>query len=50
MCLLEKWFLEFYFLFCIFSPILLNDIIDYMICLIKYDTIFTVYYSDIEEL
>ena len=50
MCLLEESIYENYFLFCLLPPILLYDILDYMICLINADTLFTLDDGDIEEI
>ena len=42
--------LKLYFLFFICYPILLNDILDFMICLVTVDSIFTLDYANIVEL
>ena len=47
--LLEKVITENQSFFCLCSPLLLNNVIDAMVCLIKYVSIFTLYNGDIEE-
>ena len=42
--------MKFYFLFCLFYPIHLNEILGDIICLINDDTMFTLDDGDIEEL
>ena len=50
MCMLEIWSLKIYVLFCLCSPILLNNIIYDMVYAINDDAIFTLYNGDIEDL
>ena len=38
------------FIFCLFSPILLNGVVDDMICCINTDSIFTLDYVNAEEI
>ena len=42
--------MKLYLLFCIYYPILLYDVIDYMICLVNNDDFLTSDDVDIEEL
>ena len=44
------WLLKFYFIFFLCSPIFLNNCFGGMICLVKSDSIFTLYYVNIEEI
>ena len=46
----KGWFLEFCFVLCNFSPILLNDIFHYVICRVNTDPIFTIFHVNVGEL
>ena len=46
----KGWLLKPYFIFFIFSPMLFDGVLDYMICMINNDAMFTLDYVDIEEI
>ena len=46
----EMLFLKLYLIFCLFYPILMNNVFDDMIYLIKTYSIFTLYYVKFEEI
>ena len=46
----KRWFLKCYFIFCLFSPLLLNNVFHDVIYLINTDFIFTLNYVYVEEI
>ena len=46
----KRWFLKLDIIFCLCSPLLLNNVIDDMVCIINTDAIFTMDTGDTEDL